>query len=862
MTTARIDFAALGRAERVEPVMLVAGVPCVFTVGGTRPTAFAASGSSTFDPLWWPGTFATITLPDASSWYTVRDLLDPRTVWTTRQAVDLAKGDVSVEPLPVDILDREEAATAILSRRQADAAALLATEASDTATTWDLSATTGFAAAGVAHCGREVVYYGSITAGALDITSHGKFGSKAAIHKVNPNRPPVVVGGTLPRYVQGRRAAVFLCRVSEDGATLYDPTLWHLGIVGAGVQLVSGGTRWQVTLDSITEVLRTAPDLSVDLYGWQHARNQSPLTAQGGASYLHEIGPETNGGWSPNFDVFKEVWNIAARAASQPFLIRTDARGNAGVSASVSGSFTAYSWLDPMTGSWEGTGGGVLFEGAPDTCLLLDGVLYLSADHYARIPAVLDWSVSTPAPGTARYTLTADTDETEGVHAVITEVDGTAKTVTVRADVGDLAGAPRAKALRITKRTSAKLGVLAQGDTAIGALKALVLAVDAIGGADDESAAIDWDHLAATFRSVPASSIPETRTYRIGASDDTLFTLLSDEARIRGCNLAVRRGRVTAIRAASFASSEAIGATEITAEDQLCDANGARVPFEVIDQPEPPVTRLEFELRDGTVLAYQDDTFASEFGTARAVQCRAMVHVPPAALSLAGLAEAIGRHAQSILGVLAEPQRIVRIPLGPRFLGLEPGDIVTLTHAEIPNWDGTRGVTDAVCQVDEVSREVFGGSGRVTASLRLSETSLGGYAPAALVAAGGISGGSTTVTLDTTSGFGASCFAPPDRDPSYGFAVGDVVVLSQYDSETITVAEIQRTITAVGTNTITIDSAPSAGMVTQAAAAYGVVIRTAMWTAVTADQKDRSAFIANDSTTAFSDSAAPKRWAA
>jgi hypothetical protein len=291
----------------------------------------------------------------------------------------------------------------------------------------------------------------------------------------------------------------------------------------------------------------------------------------------------------------------------------------------------------------------------------------------------------------------------------------------------------------------------------------------------------------------------------------------------------------------------------------------------VIDQPEPPATTVTFLLRDESELRYTDETFAAEFGGTKVVEVGALRWIPDVAISRGTLPGELAAAAQQILGVLAEPQRIVRLTLGQRFFGLEPGDLVLLTHDEIPAWDGTRGLSGAVCQVDEVSREVFGGKGRITASLRLSETGLGGYAPAALVAAGGLSGASTTVTLDTTTGFGTSCFAPAGESPTYGFEVGDVVVLSQYDAETVTVTEVQRTITAVDrtAHTLTLSSAPGAGMATQAAAQYGVVVRTAAWTQATAApvgdvpaQRDRFAFIADATTQAFSDSASPKRFAA
>ena len=77
MTVGRIT--TLARGARWVPVMLIAGLPRVYTPAGVQPTSVAVTAGTTADPLWWPGTSTlTETLPDASTFNPVRDLLDPR----------------------------------------------------------------------------------------------------------------------------------------------------------------------------------------------------------------------------------------------------------------------------------------------------------------------------------------------------------------------------------------------------------------------------------------------------------------------------------------------------------------------------------------------------------------------------------------------------------------------------------------------------------------------------------------------------------------------------------------------------------------------------------------------------------------
>ena len=168
MTTARLDWtSALSPGARVVPVILVAGVPRVLTPAGVRPTTVAVT-SGTIDALWWPGTGSlTETLPDASTFDPVADLLDPGEVFEVYERASLLKGDVRVEALTFSVLDTDGAATALLSIREGRTSQLLASEITDTSTSIPLAAVGGFPASGIAAINRETILYGSISGTSL-----------------------------------------------------------------------------------------------------------------------------------------------------------------------------------------------------------------------------------------------------------------------------------------------------------------------------------------------------------------------------------------------------------------------------------------------------------------------------------------------------------------------------------------------------------------------------------------------------------------------------------------------------------------------------------------------------------------------
>jgi hypothetical protein len=366
--------------------------------------------------------------------------------------------------------------------------------------------------------------------------------------------------------------------------------------------------------------------------------------------------------------------------------------------------------------------------------------------------------------------------------------------------------------------------------------------------------------MARTFARVAMGGVPEGRSYRFAASDDSLLTPLIHECRLRGAALCIVRGRVGAYRPAYFAATEETR-RDIEEEDLL-----PGLPVEVADGVEPVATAIRFAMPGGGSYTWRDATAADEFGEGKTIECDALKSAS-GVFDPAQFKEALARSAQQLLGVLAQPTRVIRVVVGPSFWDLSTGDLVTLTHSSIPNLQGTRGLDAVTCQVMESRKSFNGGECRVQLALLLSnDPTLAGYAPSALV--GSIAG--AVVTIDTTSPWGNNGFAlDVDADgnaitsqPLQGFAAGDTVYLSELNNET-PMADESFTIVSLTATTVTLSGSPTGPMVTAAATRYGCLLRFAPWTvgAVTTRQR-QYLYIGDDSAEDLGTGDAPKRWAA
>lgn len=874
MTVGRIT--TLGNAARIVPVLLIAGIPRVYTPAGVLPTSVAVTPGTTADSLWWPGTSTlTETLPDASTFDPVRDLLDPAAVWEVYEQLDPVKGEVTVEAMRLELYDNGDRAGAVLSARNAYPGRLLTADISESALSIPLSSTSGLPASGIACIGRETLVYDSISGLNLVVPTggRGRYGSTARSHVAPALRQPVVtIGGA--RHPQGRMATVWVCELSASGLVLRNPTLLFTGVVGPGVQLTRAGMRWSIPLDPMT-VAGTAriSGREIELWGISHHTRptsesvRTPLyaLAQGPSSSSEVfLGPGDDGGypgWHPTWQAFAETWQERAATAA---LTGPRIELTTGDRVRVTGYWGSGSGLQFLeVGAEWSTSTETLVGGSPQTWtssgpppkayVPLDGwVTIPSPDDLAKIPSTLAYVSPAPYAGTAVLSLVADTVTTEGVSVELLERDGTDSKVRVRLagrvlESGGVAY-DGAVSVVVDKPTTARLGVVARGAEAWGALRALALAIAALDGLDAQVLTIDWDHIALQARQAPLVTIPARREYRIGPGDDSLLSLLSDELRLRGMVLSVRYGRITGLRYGHFAGTERVAA--VIDETDCVDAE-----WELVDQPAPSATAVRYTLPDGGSYQVVDATWVSELGAGETIECGALRHLA-SDLDLSTVRQELTEAAQQVLGPLAEPARHLTLPLTGDFLALQPGDLVSVTHSRVPNFTGGRGIVDDIAQVVAVRRQYFGGRIRASVEMRLSSEDYSGYAPSVLVAAGGITG--AVVTVDVASGFGMSCFAQDGEDATDGFVTGDVVELCEIGAYTTTVTREQRTVVSVTASTVTLSSAPSAGMIALAATAYRVMLRYAGHGDVTADQYPY-AFLA-DSTPELSDGSVD-RWA-
>lgn len=880
MPTAQIDWPELAPGARVVPCVLISGVPRVLTPAGVRPTSVAVDGGTTVDPLWWPGSGTlTESLPGAVTFDPVRDILDAGYRWQIRERTVPDKGSVRVDALVVELHDLDGEATALLSSRDGIEGRLLASDITASALSIPLNAAPSVSS-GIACIGRETVVYESLSGSSLVLptSGRGRYGSTARPHIAAAHRKPVVTIGAA-RHLQGRLATLWVCTLSADGLVLRNPTLLYAGIVGAGVQMVRGALRWHIPVDHITETLtRKYRPREVLLGGIAHFNaTYNPLTVlhpQDGQAMLDgRAAAPHDGGWHASWDEYERKFNEnAVTEAVDVRLSRAGTRASVRIFSATGFCYVEAPWSDPTATSPQpdgspGTAIWISSTAAPSTCVWLHGRLRLSPEDLAQIPTTFEWSATVGGQITARahLALVAETAGSRAWRARITARDGTLSELTLDSAQQDLDSTARmtdealVRAALVTKRQAAKVVLVVRGDSAAEALYVAGTALADLDGDEYSATLVDWTGIRRAFAAFPLGTLPEAREYVLDGGD-SLLALLEDECRLRGLAVAVRFGRVTVRPLAVFAATEAAVAS-ITADDVLTEAT-----WDVLDAPTPLATSVRYELPDGGSVTYRDTTFVDEFGDGAEVLCRALRHVPRYA-ARDGLPAQIAQAASQLLGPLAEPGRVIRLPLGQPFLALQPGDLVTITHPTIPTWRGVRGLTAALAQVEDVARELWGGAARVTAGMRLSSGDLAGYAPSALVAAGGLNSASPVVTLDTSTVFGTSCFADSlDADgnartePSFGFVAGDQVVLVELDDES-PIADEAFEVVSVTATSVTLDGNPSASMAAAAAGAYGVMLRYAPWTTPVTSDQEEYVFAADSSTQELGAGDPPKRWA-
>lgn len=825
MTVNRIDWSTAALGARVVPVLTIAGSPYAITPTGVDLTAVTWTGDA--DTAWALGTSG-IT---ARQWLRLDELVIETNARLPGEAPD-ASG------VTVHLADVDHAVTSYVGGRRAMARTLLTASLTATATAVTVERTDGFPASGAIHVGGERITYTGTTSGSFTGCTRGTAGTRARRHILRNGMFALeVFGGATERLpsLRGRRACLWLCRMA--GTTATDPTLVFDGVVGAGAEVGSG---WRLPLvPSVRALEAKLRTRQVTLSGYSHeeapgtrgatapmvAAEASPAAAYwNGTNVLltNDTALPDNDGWHASRESYVLALDNAALATGAGVRARLD-----GLRLSIHGTAGSANTLTVVI-PWqaervyyvpgpEDSGTDETFTSGvpmPEHCLWLTGRVHLAAIDLAVVPSVPSVTAGT-SHTVAWWTLSAKcSDGTERMGSI---TDVGASTITV-AGIGSMGPRGRREYL-ITERTAATIGLYASSDTWWDAIRYGVLgAIDGDEGTGQLSDTVDWTETARVARTF-ASALPSRRRYQI-TRERAFIDLLTEEGAASGLSLVYRRGRLSYTRMRDVAGTEPADWT-LTASDL---------------GPTPPVPRwttqglatdYQWLLPDGSVVRVLDTAAEDEQGQGKTIKARlpdgAFDGYP--AVSGPALVQAFEAIGSQVLGPIRQEYQEVTLSLPLRWAGVEVGDTLRVTEYLAPPGDGTRGLAGASLVVigRRLALAYAQGTGSIDVTARLSDPAIVGYAPEALVNAGGITAGSAVVTLDIGT-LGTDGFALDGRGCTDGFSVGDKCRLVRFD--VTTAASVACVIASIDptTSTITMTAPLAAPWDTYASVGLGVLL--------------------------------------
>lgn len=879
----RISWSTAAQGAQVVPVLLIHGLPVILYPDGVNVTSFSLTSP---DAAWWPAnTYANWT-SYAKPWL----MLDGDGVRITERAIPSAAQVLEVSEVTLRVSDVDGAATALFDSESLASATYITAEVSALTATIPVVNTSAFAASGVIYLDQEAIAYGSKTPTSFTSCVRARFGSKAARHLYSASQgsglgnPQVT---SIPVEYIGRPATLWLARIANG--VLLDVQLEHYGTVGTGPALTGGGESeddaWVITVDhAVKRMAQKIHTNAVSVGGYAHPGNlagrasgvapaDDDLTpfylrmAVDSASAVYaniltgDAASPDNGGWHPTRESFIAALNSAGTGLGVgDFNASINDAGRFSVRFVSSPSVARfYRASAPCTSS-----GGVASEVAASTFIydfgqmseawvpILSGSqVYLSSADYATIPAA-------PSSSLASYALVFGDDRDrssrrvaritgQGTSGGAYYVTCTALTTaaTVRSATTGSSGttAPDGTALWrggfygagfiLTEATTARLALVVSSSSWVTALQTVVNSLDTEYACVAD--AIDFTRIAEVADAYP-SVVPTRREYIVDL-DTSILSMLQNEAALNGFAVTMYRGRVAIARVAEFATTESTQGT-ITSQD--LDASS---PVPTYERGADGIvnTFTVVDVDAGVTVNVTDRTSHARYGgqgTITATMPRSVLDAPRDA---SRLYTQVFAQAALVLGPLRYPYRHVTVQLPLDHYDLQVGDLARVTLWRVPNGAGGRGITDAVAQV--IARDVvlYGDSsaGHVAYTLRLNPSNVSGYAPSGLVAASGITG--AVVTLDVATipnGFSGS------GNDAAAFAIGDLVRLVEIDTASPT-ASTQHSVTAVGTNTLTLNPAPGAPF--GAPAALKVLVVYDDWTVITAGnrtEQERYCFLA------------------
>jgi hypothetical protein len=879
----RINWSSAAQGAQVVPVLLIHGMPVILYPDGVSVTSFSLTSP---DAAWWPGnTYANWTAY-AKPWL----MLEGEGIRFVERAIPAAAQVLDVSEVTLHLSDVDGAATTLFASEFLARSTYLTSSVLAGDSTIGVVSTASFDASGVIYLDQEAIAYSSKTGTSFTGCTRGRFGSKASRHTYAAASGaglgnPIVTDRSV-EYV-GLPATMWLVRIVAG--VIIDAQLEHYGTVGTGPSLAGGGDAtddaWVVTIDHA--VKRMAQKIFADgvsVGGYAHPGNTNgratglqplessltpffwraadDLTSANTIVVLtgDDAAPD-NGGWHPTRESFVQALTTAGASTGLGNWRASLTNGALQVqffsapphhrhyyafapccetSRVTNDELTAaenfVASFGPMAEAW--------------VPILTDSPVYLTASDFAKIP-------NAPSSSLASYVLVFGDDgdrSTRRVARITGQSGGSAPYLTCTAlttaanargaSTGSGGTAPpdgtalwrggfTASGFILTEPTTARLGLYVRSTSWVVALQTIVESLDTEYAFISD--AIDWTRMEAIASAYP-SVLSARREYVVDLSV-SLLSILQNEAALNGFSVTMYRGRVSITRIAEFAATEdtqdALTSTDLDARSPVPTyergADGIVNTFTVISPD------------DGVTVNVADRTSHAKYGgqgTITATMPRTLLGYPRDG---SRLYQQVFAQAVQVLGPLRYPYRHVTVQVPLNHYDLQVGDLVRATLWRVPNGSGGRGITDAVTQVmaREVTLYADGSEGHVAYTLRLNPSSISGYAPAGMVAASGISG--ATVTLDVSS---IPNGLTGTGDDAAAFAVGDLVRLVEIDTASPT-ASTQHTVTAVGTNTLTLNPAPGAPF--GAPAALKVLVVYDDWTVLTAGnrtEQERYCFLA------------------
>ncbi len=884
-----ITWSTAAQGSRVIPVLLINGVGVVIV-----PEGVSVTGISVVAPpdAWWPGT----TFADWSAylrpWYMLND--DGFTI--SERAIPAAAQVLDVSEVTIRLSDVDLAATQLFSSENLAVASYITAEVAATDLSIPVVSTTGFASSGVIYLDQEAITYTSKTATAFTVPvgGRGTYGSKPSRHVYSVaqgsglGNPQVT---DIPVEVVGLPATLWLAQLSSSGV-ITALALEHYGTIGTGPALIGGGDDgadgWLITVDhAIKRMGQVIRGSGVSVGGYVHSGNLSARTTlitpaqtdlnpawvvaqNSGTLAVTKLAVLTGdaaapdlGGWHPTRESFvnalSTVIGTEFGAACSASLSGDDLRITvSGLSPSRLVTIQAPSCAVQMTPSPSAVADFTASMGTMARAwvpIFTESRVYLTSTDYARVPPLPTLDGDAAATNTSAYFALIFGDDEDRSSRKVARIVGQSSaggvnylicTAITRERVRLIGffnsassaappmwrGGPYASGFVVSDVTTARLGLYVASDTWVSALKYVCQSLDIEYSCIYD--AIDWDHMASVANAYP--SVIDTRREYIVDLNTTLLSMIQNEASLNGFTLVMYNGRVSIARVAEFAVTEPTSDT-ITTDD--LDASSPSPGFE--KGVDGIVNTYTVHAPDaGVTVNITDETSRARFGGQRSI-------VATMPRSLMGNAQDVSRlYAQvfaqgvTVLGPLRYPYRHVTIQVPLNRYGLQIGDLIGVTLWRVPNGSGGRGITDEIAQVigREVTLYANESTGHVAYVIRLNPNNISGYAPSALVAAGGIAGAvvtldTTTLTHDGASIGGNFAGAGYTNGGASTFRVGDLVRLMEIDSTSPT-ASTQHTVSAVSGSTISLTPSPSGTFAALAASALKVMVLYDDWTTISA----------------------------